>query len=72
MNIGWIVINIIDIILFAIVSLTVAYLTVFSIAALFNRRTGVPAAKHQNRFIILIPAYKQDKSIEQTDRKSVV
>lgn len=66
MSIGWIVINIIDIMLFVIVSLTVAYLAVFSIASLFNKRTGIPAAKHQNRFIILIPAYKQDKSIEQT------
>lgn len=66
MTTGWIIIYIIDIILFTIVTITVAYITVFSIAALFGRRNTVQAAKRQNRFIILIPSYRQDEGIEQT------
>lgn len=66
MTTGWIIIYIIDIILFTIVTITVAYITVFSIAALFGRRNTVQAAKRQNRFIILIPSYRQDDGIEQT------
>lgn len=66
MSIGWIIIYTIDIILFVFTALTVLYLTVFSIASLFNRRPHIPPAKRQNRFIILIPAYKKDKCIEQT------
>ncbi len=63
---GWIIIYIIDILLFIAVSFTVVYMAVFSIASLFSRRNAVQTAKRQNRFIILIPSYRQDKAIEQT------
>ncbi len=66
MTTGWIIIYILDIILFTAVSFTVAYMTVFSVASLFSRRNPVQNAKRQNRFIILIPSYRQDNAIEQT------
>lgn len=66
MTTGWIIIYILDIILFTAVSFTVAYMTVFSVASLFSRRNPVQSAKRQNRFIILIPSYRQDNAIEQT------
>lgn len=62
----WIITYTADIILFVGVALTSLYMAIYSIAALFCQRTKVPAAKHQNRFIILIPAYKNDGIIEHT------
>lgn len=62
----WLIIFIIDIILFVGVALTTLYMAIFTIAALFNQRTKVSAAKRQNRFVVIIPAYKNDGTIEQT------
>jgi glycosyltransferase involved in cell wall biosynthesis len=39
---------------------------VFAVASLFNRNTVFNKAKKQNRFVILIPSYKQDDIIEHT------
>ena len=66
MNLWWLIVFVIDAIVFTAVALTVLYITVFSIASLFCRRTKSSTAKHQNRFIVLIPSYKQDDTIEQT------
>ncbi len=65
MNFWWIL-YLFDYLLFTFVAITAAYLLVFSIASLFSRHTTVPRAKHQNRFIVLIPAYKQDKVVMQS------
>ena len=62
----WLILKIIDWIIFAIVAITVAYITFFSIAGLFSRHQDVPRSKRQNRFIILVPSYKQDKIILNT------
>lgn len=62
----WDLIHIIDWILFVIIAATVIYLSVFAIASLFSRRHTIPRTKKQNRFVVLIPSYKQDKVIEQT------
>ena len=62
----WIILYIFDWILFIIVGGTVLYLGVFSIASLFTRDTVQNTAKTQNRFAIIIPAYKQDNVVEQT------
>ncbi len=55
-----------DLLLFFIVAMTVLYLGVFAIAALFNRHHDSPRSKKQNRIVVLIPSYKQDTVIEQT------
>jgi len=62
----WTLIYIIDWILFIPIAGTVLYLGFFAIAALFNRHSNIPRSKQQNRFVVIIPAYKQDEVIEQT------
>ena len=52
--------------LFILISLTVLYLAVFAIASLFVRHSDPPKAKKENRFIVLIPSYKNGKSLEMT------
>ena len=65
MNFWWILYAI-DWLLFIGVSLTVAYVVFFSLAALVSKHSNVPKAKRQSRFIVLIPAYKDDQVILNT------
>jgi Glycosyltransferases, probably involved in cell wall biogenesis len=62
----WILLYIIDWTLFVLVAITVLYLGVFAIAAMFNKHTSISRAKKQNRFAVLIPAYMRDDVIEHT------
>lgn len=62
----WNLLYIVDWFFFVITAGTVLYLGIFSIASLFSRTTNINEAKIKRRFIILIPAYKQDHAIEQT------
>ena len=62
----WIILYIIDWILFIPVAGTVLYLGIFSVASLFSRDSVLDKAKIQNRFAIIIPSHKQDKVIEQS------
>ncbi len=62
----WLLLNIIDWTLFLLIAGTVLYLGIFTIASLFNKNSVINKAKQQNRFVILIPSYRQDKVIEQT------
>lgn len=61
----WIILYIIDWLLFLPVAGTVFYLGVFSIASLFSRESVLSTAKTNNRFAIIIPSFKQDQVIEQ-------
>ena len=62
----WTIFTYIDWILFILVALTVLYLGIFAIASLFPRHSQTPKAKKENRFIILIPTYKNGKSVMMT------
>ena len=62
----WLILYIIDWILFIPVAGTVLYLGIFSVLSLFNRSSDSTTSKIQRRFCILIPAYKQDAVIEHT------
>lgn len=62
----WSIISILDLVLFIMVSGTVLYLGIFTIASLWGRKNTIQKAKKTNRFVVLIPAYKQDDVIEQT------
>lgn len=62
----WQILYIIDWLLFIITAITVLYLGIFAVASLFNKSQDVSRARKQNRFVILIPAFKQDGVIEQT------
>lgn len=62
----WFIFYPINILLLVAVGFTTLYLLVFAVASLFNRHTTIPRAKRQNRFLVLIPAYKRDKAILNT------
>lgn len=62
----WWILFIVDWFLFVAVALTVAYMTFFSVCSLFSRNHVVPKSKRQNRFIVLIPSYKNDRNILNT------
>lgn len=66
MELGWTILYIVDILLFVIVGLTIVYFTIFSFSAFFSQNKSIPTAKKQNRFIIIIPSYKQDNVIIET------
>jgi cellulose synthase/poly-beta-1,6-N-acetylglucosamine synthase-like glycosyltransferase len=46
-------------------------LAVFALASLFGKHTEIPKAKKQNRFIILIPVYKNGLGAEHTVRAAL-
>ena len=52
-----------DSILFFIIALSVGYLFVFAFFSLFRGRKKYPDSTKKNRFVIMIPAYKEDKVI---------
>lgn len=65
MNYWWIL-YIFDGLLFFFTALTVLYVLLFSIASMFSKHSEIPHSKKQNRFIIIIPSYKQDEAVKQT------
>lgn len=56
----------IDHVLFVFVALTTCYMLVFAITSQFSHHSEVSKAKLHNRFIVLIPSYRQDKVVIQT------
>ena len=60
----WILLYIIDWVLFGFVSLTVFYMLFFTITSLFARKSEIPKTKRQNRFIVLIPTYNNKKVVQ--------
>ena len=66
MDYYWLSLYIIDGFLFTGVTLTVMYFAFFSVVSLFSKTRIAPKARHQNRFIVIIPAYKADKNIVHT------
>ena len=62
----WLILFIIDWLLFIFTAGTVLYLGVYAIASLFNKTTVISKAKTNRRFIVLIPSYQQDEVIEHT------
>lgn len=53
----WLILFIIDWLLFGIVALAVLYMLIYTIASIFYTKRDVPKTKQLNRFIILIPSY---------------
>jgi len=62
----WIILYIIDWVLFTFVALTVLYMGVYAVASLFEKSSVLNKAKIQNRIVVLIPSYQQDDVIEHT------
>ena len=65
MNYWWILYTI-DGLLFLPTALTIIYLLLFAVAALFKHKDISPKAKQNNRFIVLIPAYNSDQQVFDT------
>lgn len=63
----WNILYIIDWVLFTFAALTVLYMLFFTICSMFSHKGALPKTNHQNRFIILITAYK-NKGVLQTVR----
>jgi cellulose synthase/poly-beta-1,6-N-acetylglucosamine synthase-like glycosyltransferase len=66
MELFWILFVLIDWLLFIPVAITTLYLLGFAITSQFTNKRDIPRSKHLNRFIVLIPAYKEDRNILQT------
>lgn len=62
----WWILYIIDGLLFLPIAITVLYICVFAVIALFHHTREIKKAKETNRFIVLIPSYKNDKRILET------
>lgn len=58
--------QILEMLLFCLFTLSVGYLFVFAVASKFYHRRKYPQAEKVNRFAILFPAYKEDKVILQS------
>lgn len=61
----WTLLHIADLTLFCLISLTVIYMTVFTLASLLPKRNFNQKAKYQNRFIILITSCR-NSNVEKT------
>lgn len=53
----------IEYICWILAAIAVTYPFVFTIASLFPQKAGYPETKKQHRFVVLFPAYKEDKII---------
>lgn len=62
----WQILGYIDLTLFVLMSLTVLYMGIFAILSQFSRHSETPKSKRENRFIILIPAYKSGNRVLKT------
>ena len=62
----WTILTYTDLFIFILIALTVLYLAIFAFTSMLARASETPKAKNQNRFIILIPSYKNGKSVEMT------
>lgn len=62
----WNILFIFDTLFFVLTAFTVAYMTFYAIASQFVRKPEIPKTKRLNRFIVLIPSYKNDAVIERT------
>ena len=64
----WSIIYYFDYAFFIFVCLTVVYIGIFAMASMFSQHEDTPKSRVENRFIILIPAYKNGAIAEQTVR----
>lgn len=60
--------NIVDWILFTLLGLCVCYLLLYAIASKFYRAPHFPEARTFRRFVVLFPAYKEDRVIVSSAR----
>ncbi len=64
-------IQLLEILLYAYLVLSVGYLVLFAVASLFAKSKEYPPTDTYRRFVILIPCYKEDKVIVDTVRAAM-
>ena len=62
----WDIIFTLDTVLYILVSLTVLYLGIFALASMVSRHSEIPKSQTENRFIILIPAFRNGPATLRT------
>lgn len=62
----WTILSYIDTILFVLIALTVTYLGIFALFSMMAKNNEPPKSRKENRFIVLIPAYKNGAGTLQT------
>lgn len=62
----WTILSVVDWVLFILVALSVIYIVIFSLASTFSKKITYNPAKRQRSFLIIIPAYAEDKVIVET------
>lgn len=62
----WTILSIVDWVLFILVALSVVYIVFFSLASTLNKKISYHPAKRLRSFLIIIPAYAEDKVIIDT------
>ena len=60
------ILTITDWVLFALLGFATAYLFIFALASMRRRRDRFPAARIEHRMAVLIPAYREDRVIDQS------
>lgn len=61
---GFVILDTIDSILFFLMAISVGYLFIFAAAGMAKTTYSYPLAKKKYNFVVLFPAYKEDKVIE--------
>lgn len=64
------IVNIIEIALLVLLGLSVIYVAIFSLAGLFYRKPKTSDSEKKNKFLILIPSYKEDTVIYDVARNT--
>lgn len=66
MTILWTILSIMDWVLFILVAMSVVYIVYFSLASTRSKKITYQPAKRRQSFLIIIPAYAEDKVIVET------
>ena len=66
-----VIVNIIEILVFAYLGFAALYIFIFSFASLFKYKPVMPPSAKQRKFAVLIPGYKEDAVIIEVAKKSL-
>lgn len=71
MNLIWLLVNIVEVIIYAYLGFAALYIFIFGMASLFKYRLPDQSDGRKRRFAVLIPGYKEDAVIIEVARKSL-
>ncbi|MEA1876933.1 MAG: glycosyltransferase [Bacteroidota bacterium] len=71
MNLIWLLVNIVEVIIYAYLGFAALYIFIFGMASLFRYRLPRQSDGRKRRFAVLIPGYKEDAVIIEVARKSL-